>query len=51
MIDPACDPPEHAYWAASFANKILESYRATGGTDADLFSVFAGIVSARDKQV
>ena len=51
MTGPSYDTPDCVFWAASFARKILEHYRASGGTDADLFAAFAAIVSARDKQV
>jgi hypothetical protein len=51
MTGPSYDTPDCVYWAASLARKILENYRAIGGTDADLFAAFAAIVSARDQQV
>jgi hypothetical protein len=41
----------HALVAAGLAAKMVADYAATGGSALDLFTAFAGIVSARDHEV
>jgi hypothetical protein len=43
--------PQHALVTVSFAESLAREYVRQGGETLALFSAFAGLVSARDKQV
>ena len=43
-------PPQYAFEAAAFADKIAQEYVKQGGSMHALFVAFAGLVAARDKR-
>ena len=43
--------PDDTLWAARFASQIVKAYSMKGGNIADLFTAFAGVVSARNRAV
>jgi hypothetical protein len=45
------DLPEHALIAAGLAARMVAEFADRGGLASDLFTAFAGIVSARDREV
>lgn len=48
---PNSELPRHALDAAGFADRLAQEYVKQGGDGRALFVAFAGLVSARDKQV